>query len=280
MEHRDHRFRFDRMEAAGALGDLGTLIPLVAGMILVNGLQATNVVIAFGAFYLLAGAYFGVPVAVQPMKVIAATSIALGLTPPQVAASGLWMALSLLVLGTTGLIEVVRRITPKSVIRGVQLAVGVALLIKGLELMIDPDPRLAVTAAFGRAMPNFFTDQPRPPVAGDVTVYHAQPHGNRDPLRRLVRPELYVDISEVLAQKRAMLACHHSQKTWLDQTQGMDSYLNTMEDLSREVGRLSGRFAAAEGWRRRLHLGFCEEAADPLAVALRENVSVFDPPDG
>ena len=56
MDRPDPRFRFDRMEAAGALGDLGTLIPLLVGMILINGLQATNVVIAFGLFYLAAGA--------------------------------------------------------------------------------------------------------------------------------------------------------------------------------------------------------------------------------
>ena len=132
--------------------------------------------------------------------------------------------------------------------------------------------RLAVTAAFCRGMPNFPTDPPRPPTAQAVTVYHAQPHGNRDPLRQLVRPEIYVDIGSVLAQKRAMLTCHQSQKVWLDQTQGMDSYLTAMEDICREIGALSGRFAVAEGWRRRSHLGFCAEAADPLSEALAEYV--------
>ena len=128
--------------------------------------------------------------------------------------------------------------------------------------------RLAVTAAFCRGMPNYPTDPPVAPVAGDVTVYHAQPHGNVDPLRQPVAPDFFVDIESVLEQKRAMLACHHSQKDWLDESQGMDSYLITMTELSREVGVLSGRLAFAEGWRRRLHLGFCAEDADPLADAL------------
>jgi LmbE family N-acetylglucosaminyl deacetylase len=128
--------------------------------------------------------------------------------------------------------------------------------------------RLAVTAAFARGMPNFPTDPPLPPTDQDVTVYHAQPHGNRDPLRRLVTPEIYVDISGLMFEKRAMLAYHKSQKLWLDRTQGMDSYLDAMADICREIGELSGRFAYAEGWRRRLHLGFCAADADPLLEAL------------
>jgi LmbE family N-acetylglucosaminyl deacetylase len=132
--------------------------------------------------------------------------------------------------------------------------------------------RLAVTAAFSRGMRNFPTDPPREPTGQDVAVYHAQPHGNRDPLRRPVRPELCVDIAGVFDRKREMLACHRSQKEWLDTSQGMDSYLRVMEDLSREVGAMSGRFALAEGWRRRSHLGFGPEDFDPLSAALGPHV--------
>jgi hypothetical protein len=45
----------------------------------------------------------------------------------------------------------------------------------------------------------------------------------------------------------------------------------TMHDQAREVGEMSGRFQYAEGWRRRLHLGFCDPDADPLATALGEH---------
>lgn len=128
--------------------------------------------------------------------------------------------------------------------------------------------RLAVTAAFVRGMPNFPTDPPTPHVGNEVTIYHAQPHGNRDPLGNPVRPELFVDITAVIDRKAAMLACHTSQKDWLDATQGLDSYLQTMKDLSAEVGAMSGRFPYAEGWRRHLHLGFCSPDADPLRAAL------------
>ena len=128
--------------------------------------------------------------------------------------------------------------------------------------------RLAVTAAFARGMPNYPTSPPRPPVEQGVTIYHAQPHGNCDPLGQLVRPGLFVDVGGVMKQKAAMLGCHKSQQQWLDTSQGLNSYIETMRDLMREVGRMSGRFEYAEGWRRHVHLGLCAADADPLSKAL------------
>jgi LmbE family N-acetylglucosaminyl deacetylase len=128
--------------------------------------------------------------------------------------------------------------------------------------------RLAVTAAFARGMPNFRSTPPCPSVSTDATIYHASPHGLRDSLRRRVAPGAFVDTTAVHEQKRAALACHASQRQWLDVSQGMDSYLRTMDEFSRAVGRLSRRFRHAEGWRRHSHWGFCEETADPLREAL------------
>ena len=128
--------------------------------------------------------------------------------------------------------------------------------------------RLAVTAAFARGMPNYPTRPPRPPVEQGVAIYHAQPHGNCDPLGHLVRPSLFVDVGGVMKEKAAMLACHKSQQQWLDTSQGLNSYIETMRDLMREVGGMSGRFEYAEGWRRHIHLGLCAADADPLAKAL------------
>jgi SulP family sulfate permease len=146
QEEKQPRYRFDRMEVAGSLGDLGTLLPLAIGMILLNKLHATNVFVLIGLFYILAGHYFGVPVPVQPMKVIGAYAIATGLTPTQIVSSSLWMGVFFLFLGITGLIQLIGKYTPKSTVRGVQLGVGVVLLIRGLKLIIEPDPNLAIQA--------------------------------------------------------------------------------------------------------------------------------------
>ena len=135
---------FNRLEFSGSLGDLGTLLPIAIAMIVLNGLDATNVMVTIGLFYVIAGLYFKVPVPVQPMKVIGAYAIAMGLTPTQIIAASLWMGLCVLFLGTTGLIHFIAKYTPKSTVRGVQLSVGIVLMIKGLGFMIKPDPNLAV----------------------------------------------------------------------------------------------------------------------------------------
>ena len=136
--------------------------------------------------------------------------------------------------------------------------------------------RLAVTAAFARGMPNFRTSPARRAVAGDVTIYHAMPHGLRDGLRRRVGPGAFVYTTSVHAPKRAALAAHASQKSWLDASQGMDSYLLAMDAMSLAVGKMSGRFRHAEGWRRHLHLGFSASDSDPLADALGRNYLLND----
>ena len=130
--------------------------------------------------------------------------------------------------------------------------------------------RLAVTAAFARGMPNFPVDPPCKPVTGPVTVYHAQPYSHRDPLRRLVEPEIYVDVTDLIQRKTAMLACHASQQRWLDESQGVSAYLNTMRELDEELGRMSTLFQYAEGWRRHLHLGLCGEKDNPLLAAMKD----------
>ncbi|MHC1768620.1 MAG: PIG-L deacetylase family protein [Verrucomicrobiia bacterium] len=128
--------------------------------------------------------------------------------------------------------------------------------------------RLAVTAAFARGMPNYRTRPRRRPTEKPVTVYHAMPHGLRDGLRQKIVPGLFVDTTSVHALKRNALGCHRSQKEWLDVSQGMDSYLHSLDTMSLDVGRMSGHFQHAEGWRRHSHLGFCASHADPLREAL------------
>lgn len=159
--------------------------------------------------------------------------------------------------------------------------------------------RLAVTAAFVRGMPNYKVTPPRAHVEGPCAVYHAAPHGLVDGLRRPFAPHLFIDTTEVHARKREALACHASQKEWLDATQGMDSYLTALDEasahlaeVSGDLGRKAGRSPApppasarsrakgragkeaqapryAEAWVRHSHLGFAPSAEfDPLREAL------------
>jgi len=129
-------YRFDRLEFAGSLGDLGTLLPLSIGMILINGLSPSGLFFAVGLYYIASGIYFRVTVPVQPMKVIGAYAIATGIDASQILASGLLIGLFLFLIGVTGAITLIGRYTPKSVVTGVQLSTGVLLMAEGVKFMI------------------------------------------------------------------------------------------------------------------------------------------------
>ena len=97
--------------------------------------------------------------------------------------------------------------------------------------------RLAVTAAFTRGMPNFKTAPLRPAADYEVTVYHAMPHGLCDQLRRRIVPGAFVNTTSVHKTQLKALAAHKSQQNWLDVSQGLNSYLLAMEDMSLAVGQ-------------------------------------------
>jgi LmbE family N-acetylglucosaminyl deacetylase len=128
--------------------------------------------------------------------------------------------------------------------------------------------RIAVTGTFLRGVGNYRSIPDAPATFGDVMLYHGTPHILSDGMRRPITPELYVDVGDVLDRREALLACHASQKTWLDRTQGMDSYLRESRDAAQTVGSLSGRFRFAEGWRRHSHRGFAHQDCDPIADLL------------
>jgi SulP family sulfate permease len=130
------RYRFNRFELAGSLGDLGTLLPIAIAMVLVNGLDPLGLFFSVGVFYIASGMYFGVTVPVQPMKVIGAYAIATSMSADQILASGLLMGVAFLLIGATGAIDLIRRITPKSVIRGVQLSTGALLVSGGVKFIV------------------------------------------------------------------------------------------------------------------------------------------------
>jgi SulP family sulfate permease len=129
-------FQFNRMELAGSLGDLGTLLPLAIGMILINGLNPLGLFLCVGLFYIGSGIYFKVTCPVEPMKVIGAYAVATGITASQIQASSLLVFIFLLVIGGTGMISVAGRYIPKPVIRGVQLSTGILLISQGIKLML------------------------------------------------------------------------------------------------------------------------------------------------
>ncbi len=128
--------QFNRMEFAGSLGDLGTILPLSIGMILINGLNPLGVFWGIGLFYIFSGIYFRVTCPVEPMKVIGSYAVATGISATQIQASTACICIFLLIIGGTGLITRIGKHIPRPVIRGVQLSTGILLVSQGVKLML------------------------------------------------------------------------------------------------------------------------------------------------
>lgn len=130
--------------------------------------------------------------------------------------------------------------------------------------------RVGVTAAFCRGMPNYPSIPEMPAINNEVVLYHAMPHGLTDGLRRKIVSDFYIDIEDVIEQKVEMLGYHRSQKEWLDKSQGLNSYLQTMKDMVAAMGKDSKKFKYAEGWRRHSHYGFSSKEIMPLEEILSD----------
>ncbi len=136
----DHALRFDRVELAGAFGDLGTLLPIVVGMILINKLSPSTVFLSFGLFYLITGYYYRLPVPVQPLKAVGAIAIAYPamITEPVIGASGIIFGALLLLFALTGIVDKLAKLFTQPVVRGIQLSLGLVFLKKGVDLIVSP----------------------------------------------------------------------------------------------------------------------------------------------
>lgn len=137
------RLRIDHGELAGAIADLGVLVPIAVALIVQNGLSPSAVLLPAALLYLFAGLYYRLPVPVQPLKAFGAIAIAQGLGANEIAAGALLMGGIFVALGASGWLDRVAGIFPHPIIRGVQLTVG--LLFCKLAWLLTMAPPIAFT---------------------------------------------------------------------------------------------------------------------------------------
>lgn len=131
-------FRSKWAELNGAMGDLGTYIPIVLALTLAKDLNLGTTLIFTGVYNIVTGAIYGVPMPVQPMKSIAAVAITnpdFGI--PEAMAAGILTGAILFLLGVTGLMQLVYRFIPLSVVRGIQLAQGLSFALTAVKYIIN-----------------------------------------------------------------------------------------------------------------------------------------------
>ena len=127
--------RFDRQELSGSLGDLGTFLPIILGLSSIAGLSFPAMLFWAGASNIATGLTFAIPMPVQPMKAIAAVALSEGMNSGEVYASGLIMALLMLLIWSTNFTKYLDKIMPKIVVRGIQFTIGLKLFIKGAQMI-------------------------------------------------------------------------------------------------------------------------------------------------
>jgi hypothetical protein len=128
-------FEFNRRELAGAMGDFGTLLPLAAGYIAVCGLDPAGFLITMGVVNVALGLIYRLPMPLEPKKVVAAVAIAQGWSPPLIYTTGFALGLLWLALAFSGLVGRLVKWIPPSVVRGIQLALGITLALASLRMM-------------------------------------------------------------------------------------------------------------------------------------------------
>lgn len=119
--------RFNRQECSGALGDLGTDLPLIVGIILASGMDSASALTLFGVMQILTALRYRLPMPVQPLKAMAALIIAQKIPAATIYGAGLAIGVLMLALAAFGLLDWVARVVPKPVIRGIQLGLGLQL---------------------------------------------------------------------------------------------------------------------------------------------------------
>ncbi len=123
-----------RWDIAGAFGDIGVLFPITIALVSLNHMNPTAVFLAAGLTYILAGAYFRIPIPVQPFKAVAAIALAFQLPPSSIASAGLLMGVLFACIGLTNLITPLSRLFTLPIVRGIQLGLGLILAREGLRL--------------------------------------------------------------------------------------------------------------------------------------------------
>jgi MFS superfamily sulfate permease-like transporter len=134
------RNRFNRMEWAGAFGDLGTLIPFVVGYIGVLKMDPFGVLLAFGIAMVICGVFYKTPFPVQPMKAIGAVAITQAaqsavITPEAVFAAGLATGVIWLLLGLTGAAGHIAKLVARPIVVGIVLGLGMSFMLQGVKMM-------------------------------------------------------------------------------------------------------------------------------------------------
>jgi len=129
------RFQLNRRELAGAFGDIGTSLPIIAAVLLATRVDGAGLLTCFGLAQIATGLLYGLPMPVQPLKAMAVVVIAGQAPAGLLQLAGLMIGGLMLVLSLSGALDQLGRLIPHCVVRGIQAGLGLSLARTAVKLV-------------------------------------------------------------------------------------------------------------------------------------------------
>lgn len=135
-------------DISGAFADGAILFPFLVALAWQTGAAATTMLATTGVAYLAAGWLFRLPIPVQPLKSVAITAIAVGASLAELRIAAAMLAVMFLAIALAN-VNRLARLVPTVLVHGIQLGLGLMLLVKAL-MLVGLEPLLAaVIGAMG-----------------------------------------------------------------------------------------------------------------------------------
>lgn len=115
-----------------AFADGAVLFPLMAALTVQTGMDGAMLLGTSGVAYIAAGVMFRVPMSVQPLKSVVVAALAIGASAQEVVFSGFLLGVACLILSFCNANKLAA-LVPRYLVHGLQLALGIMLLTKGMQ---------------------------------------------------------------------------------------------------------------------------------------------------
>lgn len=154
---------------SGAFADGAVLFPLLVALAWQSGGSAAIMLATTGIAYAATGWLFRLPIPVQPLKSLAITAIAVGASLAEIRLAGAALGLIFLLVALAD-VDRLARLVPAVLVHGIQLGLGVILLLKALTLLGFDPVLLAATSAAVLAILGLTRVTGRPVLGGVAVV--------------------------------------------------------------------------------------------------------------
>ncbi|MBI2252310.1 MAG: sulfate permease [Armatimonadetes bacterium] len=154
MLFQKNKIKFNFIELAGSLADLGTLIPIAIALIAFNGLKASSIFLGIGLFYIISGFFYGIPIPIQPFKALCALAIAQSIPANLINLAGFLIGLILILIYFFKIENLLKLVFTRPIIKGIQLGIGLILIKLALNFIFKKE--LFINSSFTPSF-NFFS---------------------------------------------------------------------------------------------------------------------------